>query len=254
MPRSYVPTLLALKTPEILFALSLAGTVVAFTTVVRRDVAAPRRAVLLLLLVSAALPIVIAVMTRPAMYNGLRHFVFVTPPLAVLGGFGGARLFEALRKYGRAWLIGATAIFAAGLALPTAEFVRLHPYQYTYFNHLAGGIRGARGAYMLDYWGLSLKQASEGLRARAGEPPAGRPWRVAVCGPHPPAEVVLGSQFETTWDPVGADFAMMLGEFYCRQPSAPVVVEVAREGVIYARVFDIRKHPIDTLFTIPPVQ
>ena len=58
---------------------------------------------------------------------------------------------------------------------------------------------------MLDYWGLAFKQAGEALRARLarrGEtPPAGRPWKIAVCGPHPPARIALGDQFEPTWDP-----------------------------------------------------
>ncbi len=75
-----------------------------------------------------------------------------------------------------------------------------------------------------------------------------------MCGPHPPAEVVLGEQFELTWDPKGADFAMMLGAFYCRSFEAPVLVEVRREGVLFARVYDIRGRAFDSLFTIPPVQ
>ena len=79
--------------------------------------------------------------------------------------------------------------------------------------------RGARDRYMLDYWGLSFKQASHGLAAKLAElkltRPADRRWKLAVCGPHRSPQVELGPDFETTWDPQGADFAMMLGEFYC---------------------------------------
>ena len=53
--------------------------------------------------------------------------------------------------------------------------VRLHPYEYTDFNHIAGGVAGARPDYMLDYWGLSIAQASLKLRdviAERGEHPA----------------------------------------------------------------------------------
>ena len=32
----------------------------------------------------------------------------------------------------------------------------------------------------------------------------------------------------------------MLGEFYCAELDAPVLVEVVRDGVVYARVYDIR--------------
>jgi hypothetical protein len=122
---------------------------------------------------------------------------------------------------------------------------------------LEGGIRAADAKFMLDYWGLAFKQASDQLLATLaarGEQPNGRHWRIAVCGPHPPAEVELGPQFDTTWDPKGADFAMMLGEFYCAQLNAPVLAQVTREGVVYARVYDIRGRSVPSLFTIPPVQ
>ena len=92
----------------------------------------------------------------------------------------------------------------------------------------------ARGRYMLDYWGLSFKEASDKLLAKLAErgetqPPPGRRWIIATCGPHRPAQVGLGPNFETTWDSKGADFALMLGEFYCARLDAPVLAEVARE-------------------------
>jgi hypothetical protein len=257
MPRSYLPTLLALQMPEIFLVLTGAGTVLAFVAAARRDVPVSQRASLLLLAVAATLPIAIAVATRPAMYNGIRHFAFITPPLAVLGGFASARLFDWLARHGRAATTAAAIVLALGFTLPVIEFVRLHPYQYTHFNNIAGRVPGADGRYMRDYWGLSFRQAAQALRARLaerGETPPGRPWRIAVCGPHPPAQVVLGPDFETTWDPKGADFALMLGEFYCAKVAAPVLVEVVREGVVYARAYDIRGRTIDSLFTLPPVE
>jgi hypothetical protein len=108
---------------------------------------------------------------------------------------------------------------------------------------------------MLDYWGLSLKQASQALLTKIAElklqKPASRPWKLAVCGHHRSPQVELGSDFQTTWDPKGADFAMMLGEFYCRRLDAPVLVEIARAGAVYARVYDIRGRSFDTLLTQP---
>jgi hypothetical protein len=136
--------------------------------------------------------------------------------------------------------------------------VRLHPYEYTYFNRLAGGVAGARDRYMLDYWGLSFKQASQALAAKIAadkiQKPAGRPWKVAVCGPHPSPRVELGPDFEMTWDPQGADFALMLGTFYCREFDAPVLAEIRREGVLYARVYDLRGRSYPSLFNPYPGQ
>lgn len=255
MPRSYLPTLLALKLPVMFVALSIAGVVGALVGAFRSDNAPNRRAVLLLIALAAALPIVVAVAMRPAMYNGIRHFLFVVPPLAVAGGLAGAWLCEALRRRGHLAVMTAAAIVVAGLAWPIIDMVRVHPYEYTSFNRLAGGVRGARDRYMLDYWGLALKQASQGLAAKIAElglqKPTDRRWKLAVCGHHRSPQVELGADFETTWDPKGADFAMMLGEFYCRQFDAPLLVEVTRDGVVYARVYDIRNRAYDSLLTRP---
>jgi 4-amino-4-deoxy-L-arabinose transferase-like glycosyltransferase len=255
MPRSYLPTLLALKLPDLFVALAVIGIAGALVRACRGGNTPNRRAVLLLVALAAALPIAVAVAMRPAMYNGIRHFLFVVPPLAVVGGLAGGWLFDAARRRGHLAAMAATAIFIVGVAWPIVDMVRLHPYEYTSFNRLAGGVRGARNRYMLDYWGLALKQASDGLAAKIAElglkRPADRRWKLAVCGHHRSPQVELGADFETTWDPKGADFAMMLGEFYCRQFDAPLLVEVVRDGVVYARVYDIRGRSYDTLLTRP---
>jgi len=253
MPRNYVPTLFALQMPEIFLALALAGAAGALIAACRRSLPANRRAVFLLVVLAATLPILATILARPAMYNGIRHFVFVLPPFAVLGGLAGAWLFAQLRPHwGR---VAAGVVLLAGIALPVVEMVRLHPYEYTYFNHVIGGVAGARGRYMLDYWGLSFKQASQGLAAKLAErhetKPPDRRWKLAVCGPHRSPQVELGPDFETTWEPPGADFALMLGEFYCATFDAPILVEIAREGVVYARVYDIRGRSFGSLLTLP---
>ncbi len=258
MPRSYVPVLFGLQMPEIFLGLGSAGVAGAMVAVFRRALPSRRRAIFLAIALAAVLPLLIAVLARPAMYNGIRHFVFVLPPLAVAGGLAGHFALMRLQRLGRAAIGGFAALLFAGIALPAIEMVRLHPYQYVYFNGIAGGLRGADGRYMLDYWGLAFKQASQELRRVLAErneaPLAGAKWKIAVCGPHPPAEVALGSQFEPTWEPKGAEFALTLGAFYCARLDAPVLVEIARDGVILARAYDLRGRDVTNLFTIPPVR
>jgi hypothetical protein len=255
MPRSYLPTLLALKLPEIFGVLAVGGALGALIATGRSAVAPNRRALLCLVVLAALLPVAVTVAIRPALYNGIRHFLFIVPPLAVLGGLAGAWAFEAARRAGHLTAMAAVLVVLGGLALPVADIVRLHPYEYTAFNRLAGGVQGARTRYMLDYWGLSLKQASQGLAGKIAalgiEKPKDRPWKLAVCGHHRSPQVELGPDFETTWDPKGADFAMMLGEFYCRRLDAPILVEVVRDGAVYARAYDIRSRTFDTLLTQP---
>ncbi len=260
MPRSYVPKLFALKLPELMLVLGLFGAVGALIAAARGDdrsaAAAGRRAALFAIALAALLPIAITVAVRPAMYNGIRHFVFVLPPFAVLGGLAGAWIAQRLSRYGIAALVAGALALIVGVASPVAAMVQIHPYEYTHFNRIAGGVAGARPRFMLDYWGLSLTQASrqllDVLAQRHEAAPSGL-WTVAVCGPHPPVTVALGPQFTTTWNPKGADFAMMLGEFYCAKLDAPMLFEVVRDGVTYARVYDIRGRSISTLLTVPGI-
>jgi len=255
MPWSYLPTLFALQLPEVLLGLLVAGVVGALISLSRSDVTPRRKTILLMLTTAATLPVSIAMVKRPALYNGIRHFIFVIPPMAVLAGTAFAGGMNWLGDNRRNWQPAAVAIFVFGLLLPLTEMIRLHPYQYTHFNHIAGTVRAADDRYMLDYWGLALKQASDGLRDELDErqesPPRGRKWKVAVCGPQRPAQVALGPDFTIGWDSHAADFAMTIGEFYCKGLTAPVMVEIKRDDVVFARVYDIRGRSISSLLAIP---
>jgi hypothetical protein len=255
MPWSYLPTLFALQLPEVLLGLLAAAVAGTFLSLSRKDVSARRKTIFLMLTLAAMLPLVIAMVKRPALYNGIRHFIFVIPPMAVLAGVAFAKGMNWLRDNGRVWQPVALAVFAFGLLLPLGEMIRLHPYQYTHFNHIAGTVRAADNFFMLDYWGLALKQASDGLRDELVErqefPPQNRKWKVAVCGPQRPAQVALGPDFTIGWDSNAADFAMTLGEFYCKGLTAPVLVEIKRDEVVFARVYDIRGRSISSLLSIP---
>lgn len=255
MPWSYLPTLFALQLPEVMLVLMGGAVVSTFAMLPRREVPARRKTILLMLTLAATLPLAIAMVKRPALYNGIRHFVFVIPPMAVLGGVAFGWTMERLRANHRTWQPVVLATFCFGLALSLAEMIRLHPYQYTHFNHIAGTVRGADDRFMLDYWGLALKQASDELREQLVErqevPPSNRKWKVAVCGPQRPAQVALGPDFTIGWDSNAADFAMTLGEFYCKGLTAPVMVEIKRDDVVFARVYDIRGRSISSLLSIP---
>jgi hypothetical protein len=255
MPWSYLPTLFALQLPEVLLALFIGCVGGTLLSLSRRDVTARRKTILLMLMTAALLPLLIAMVKRPALYNGIRHFVFVIPPMTVLAGVAFAWGMNRLKDNHRNWQPAAIAIFAFGLMLPLTEMIRLHPYEYTHFNHIAGTVREADDRFMLDYWGLAFKQASDGLREQLDErqevPPRGRKWKVAVCGPQRPAQVALGPDFTIGWDSHAADFAMTLGEFYCKGLTAPVMVEIKRDDVMFARVYDIRGRSISSLLAIP---
>lgn len=250
MPRRYVLVLLGAQLPLLFIALGLIGLCSALLATVQNGI--PRRAIALAIALATILPVAITVITRPAMYNGIRHFIFVLPPLAVAGGLAATRIAEWSERL-RAPLL---ALIVAGSALPALGMAKLHPYEYAYFNEAAGGVSGAQSRYMLDYWGLAFKQAGDALRAKIASErlPRGRKWKVAVCGPHPPARVALGDNFDLSWDARDADFGLTLGSFYCAKLDAPLLIEIVRDGVVFARAYDIRGRKIDSVFAMPPVE
>ena len=98
---------------------------------------------------------------------------------------------------------------------------------------------------------IGVDELREQLEENHEVPPKGRKWKVAVCGPQRPAQVALGPDFTIGWDSHAADFAMTLGEFYCKGLTAPVMVEIKRDDVVFARVYDIRGRSISSLLSIP---
>ena len=98
MPWSYLPTLFALQLPEVLLGLAIAGVVGTFMSLSRKDVPARRKTILLMLTLAATLPLVVAMVKRPALYNGIRHFIFVIPPMTVLAGVAFAWLMNWLKR------------------------------------------------------------------------------------------------------------------------------------------------------------
>src|SRR6476620_1756783 len=150
MPWSYLPTLFALQLPEVLLGLLVIGIGGTFTVLSRKSVDSRRKSILLMLTVAATLPLMIAMVKRPALYNGIRHFIFVIPPMAVLAGTAFAWGMNWLKANRRSWQPAALAVFSFGLLLPLGEMIRLHPYQYTHFNHIAGTVRAAEDLFVLD--------------------------------------------------------------------------------------------------------
>jgi hypothetical protein len=97
-------------------------------------------------------------LTGSSLYDNFRQLFFLLPPLFIIGGLALDGLFTYFK---RNWLNG-IVIFL--LALPGLySCVRLHPYEYIYYNALVGGVQGAFRNYELDYWATSYKEAAEYL-------------------------------------------------------------------------------------------
>ena len=257
MPWSYLPTLFALQMPEVLLVLSIAGVAGTLAALTRRDVPARRKTIFLMLTLAATLPLLIAMVKRPALYNGIRHFVFVIPPMTVIAGVAFAWTMNWLRE-NRVQLATRGArhfrlrpVVAARRDDPAAS-LSIHPLQ-PHRRHRARRRRPLHAGLLGPRLQTGFRRAcANSLTEKHEVPPKGRKWKVAVCGPQRPAQVALGPDFTIDWRSHAADFAMTLGEFYCKGLTAPVMVEIKRDDVVYARVYDIRGRSISSLLSIPP--
>jgi len=89
-------------------------------------------------------------------YNNFRHFLFILPALFVVVGFGAWRVKLLIHSPGvRAGLV------VVALLPGLIGIVRMHPYEYTYYNELVGGVRGADGRFESDYWCTAFRAAME---------------------------------------------------------------------------------------------
>lgn len=117
-----------------------------------------------------------AVIRRSTMYDGMRHFLFILPGIATLSSVSVVWLYERLpgKKMRRLAAVLMIAVFTQiGL-----DMLALHPYEYTYFNRMFGGLPNAYRRYETDYWGLSMREGMEWINEHGNSG-----TRVIVGGP-----------------------------------------------------------------------
>ncbi|MDQ0349588.1 glycosyltransferase family 39 protein [Ancylobacter vacuolatus] len=261
LPSIYMPEYLVIKLPEV----TLLGLVAALVLVVlalgkrvrasrvetglssHRMLAASMLTYLPLAL-AILVPIAVAVLTDPPLYNGIRHFLFVLPPVTVLAALGLVGAWRALHQ--RARLAGAGfALAALGLFLFNASVLwRLHPYEYVAYNQIVGGTPGAWGRFEGDYWSASLREAALMLRhgVEREKPPA-HPYKVSVCAEDVQVLTYLGPNFEAVEDWEDADFILTALNVGCDAAPGLPYATVSRMGLAFASARDqrLRHMPVE---------
>jgi hypothetical protein len=191
------------------------------------------RAVLLLFLGWFAIPLLVILVRGSPIYDNGRQLLFLLPPLFLAAGLAFERLFERFRRPMVQWavLLGAAA---PGILLG----IRMHPYEYVYYNVLAGGTGGAFRSYEMDYWGTSFDEITRHLNTTA---PTGA--RVVVHGPTQivaaGARADLDIRSPREGVDTGYDFAVLLtranwDQRTCRAGRTLYAVE--RRGAVFAEL------------------
>jgi hypothetical protein len=243
VPRWYVPAYLMIKLPLLLFAgVLLAAAAWASPRLVPARGARLWGDAVGLMIFVAVFPVAAAAALHGPAFTGMRHYLFVVSALAVLAGIGFDRAVAALQRCGRVPAFAGLAAVCLLLAWHGAGLVRLHPYQYVFFNGLVGGLEGASRRYAVDYWVNIMPEAVDRLGAYLrGAGGAGARYTVGVCGERISFEHAAGAGLQWTGDWLQADFFIAPTNMNCdRVLSGRIAFTIEREGVAIGVVQDLR--------------
>jgi len=246
VPRWYVPSYLLFKVPLLI----LIGAATAMATVLRPAAVPGRRSETALLAFIAAFPVICIVVERGPAFTGLRHFLFVVPVFAALAGIGFNALLAQCETRWR-WLASTAAVaMVAALLWNAGMMVRLHPYQYLFFNPLVGGLAGAARQYDTDYWVNIMPEAVDKLEAYVASLDRTKRhthrYTVAVCGERLPFEKEANSRLQWTEDWKKAEFFIAPTHMNCDRvlvgdEIATITRLGARIGVVKDRRFLVQQ-------------
>ncbi|WP_157083394.1 hypothetical protein [Bradyrhizobium manausense] len=248
VPRAYVPFYLLIRLP----LMTQAGVALAMVSLLwpplRRGLVRCRDLALLSTMV--LLPLGCQALIHGPAFSGMRHFLFVLPPLAMLAGVGLNDVLNTMAVRSRRLASAALATMCAAFLSEGIMLARLHPYENLSYNAVVGGLPGAFRRYDLDYWFNSMPEAIRILEAFVRETapldniksPA--VYSVAVCGQRPAFDHTvtlpqLRWDFRSEWDE--SEFFIAPTHMNCdRDLDGAIIGRVERLGVPIAYVKDRR--------------
>ena len=245
LPWEYLPTYILLALPEIVLVLLGVAGGAAVVALARRGTWARRELVLgcFLLGFTIVFPVAYAIAIKAVLFDGMRHFIFVLPSIAVAAALVADRGLTRLASLPhRAPIYAALGLYGAA---HVGIMVMLHPDQYVYYNAFVGGVDGAQRKFKLDYWANSYAEAVRGLedylRRQYGADFEEREFTVAVCGPPISARYYFPDNFRLLHRADKAEFFIAFTKDNCDRslPGQPIY-RVERMGALLSVVLDRR--------------
>jgi hypothetical protein len=245
LPWTYLPTYIALALPELVLVLLVCCPIAAVAALWRRDFRLSREKALahFVLGIGIVFPVAYAIAIRAVLFDGMRHFIFILPLIAVAAAITADRTLAWLSRFPYRRPIWVMLAFYG--CAHVSIMVMLHPDQYVYYNAFVGGVEGAQHKFKLDYWANSYAEAVQGLedylRGEYGADFEEREFTVAVCGPPISAGYYLLPNFRLVRDRARADFFIAFTKDNCERslPGRPVY-RVERMGALLSLVLDRR--------------
>jgi hypothetical protein len=246
LPWIYLPVHIMLALPELVLALLLAAPALAWVALRRAAFPLERARIIGVFMVAFAIlfPVSYAIAIHAILFDGMRHFIFVLPPIACVAALVADNALDRLRRLSwRRPVYGALALYGA---YHLGVMAMLHPDEYVYYNMAVGGVHGARGLFKLDYWANSYAEAVQGLedylREEYGADFMAHDFTVAVCGPPGSAGYYFPDNFIFTPDREQAQFFIAFTKDNCdKAVPGKVIYRVERLDTLLSLVIDRRE-------------
>jgi hypothetical protein len=176
------------------------------------------------------IPLMALIGFRIQLYDNFRQILFILPG-AFLVGAAGLEVFMNRLKSG--WM---RAIVIVLIAVPGIySGVKLHPYEYVYYNSLAGGTRLASQRYETDYWRTSYRELALQVNQLASPNAAvfvsGVPFSFEPYA-RPDLKIEYKTQPGITYD---FEYAALTSRWDTNErmfPDAAIVFSVERDGAV----------------------
>ena len=171
LPWNYIIKWFSVATP----ALILLGSLGAVYPILKDE---KNRWLFLMVIFTGVFPVVYAIYKDSALYDGMRHFLFVYPILVIMAAYGLQYAIAATKN--KTVTLGTAAVLLLGLYSPIRWMIVSHPNQYIYFNEFFGGVAQAYNYHETDYWMNSTKEAANWAIENLPEIKAGQPVKIAT--------------------------------------------------------------------------
>lgn len=144
------------QTPLLILAFFSVGVFFLFRNIVSKKLN-DNNFILLMFFVQFMTVPVYGLLVQSAIYNGLRHILFIYPAIAFFAAFGFLSLWQVLKTSMQKKLLLASLIIS--IVAPNIEGLILRPFQQSYFNPVISALYTVSTSWETEFLGTSFREA-----------------------------------------------------------------------------------------------
>ncbi|MBN4074014.1 hypothetical protein JYT61_00475 [bacterium AH-315-E10] len=246
LPRTYLLNYIFITTPIPILVMAIFGSGICIIRMKNSQLEPFNRLIHFTLILAVLFPLIYTLVFSPNIYDGVRHFLFILPFIAILSAVGCHHTYIMLSKRMPNKNVPIMVLGGFILFSPVIQLITLHPYQMTYFNCITGGMKKAGTMYDTDYWSSSYKEAiewinsdSKRLNKKTVNVLLAANKNNKICAtyyadPH----ITIYTMFETTGDtpfPPGYDYYVAMTRYQLDKnfPDARIIHSIQRQGAVF---------------------